>query len=144
MKAIRHTGIIVSNLEESLHFYRDLLGLKLKKKMNESGAYMDKISGLKNVKVTTVKMAAEDGNLIELIYYQSHKREAIPKKEICEAGISHIAFTVENLDAEYKRLSKAGIKFNAPPQVSPDGYAKVTFCHDPEGNFIELVQVLKK
>lgn len=144
MKAIRHTGIIVSDLKESLHFYRDLLGLKLKKKMNESGAYMDKISGLKNVKVTTVKMAAGDGNLIELIYYHSYKREAIPKKEICEVGISHIAFTVENLDAEYKRLSKAGIKFNAPPQVSPDGYAKVTFCRDPEGNFIELVQVLKK
>lgn len=143
MKAIRHTGVVVNNLEEVLHFYRDLLGLKVVKKMDESGGYIDKISGLKNVKVTTVKMAAGDGNLIELLYYHSHPRGVASKKDICEIGISHVAFTVENVDTEYKRLLKAGIQFNSSPQVSPDGYAKVIFCRDPEGNLIELVEVLK-
>lgn len=142
MKAIRHIGIVVSDLEKALHFYQDLLGLKVVNKMVESGNCIDKISGLKNVKVTTIKLAAGDGNLVELLCYHSHKREIVFKKDICEIGVSHVAFTVENLDAEYKRLLRAGVKFNAPPQISPDGYAKVTFCSDPDGNFIELVEKL--
>jgi len=142
MKAIRHVGIVVTNLNKALHFYRDLLGLKVTNKMVERGDYIDKISGLKNVKVTTIKMAAEYGNLIELLYFHSHPKESIDKKEICEIGVSHIAFTVENLDVEYERLLKAGVQFNVPPQISPNGYAKVTFCKDPDGSLIELVQVL--
>ena len=35
-----------------------------------------------------------------------------------------------------------GVVFNAPPQRSPDGGAKVTFCRDPEGNLLELVEVI--
>lgn len=142
MKAIRHTGIVVSDLERALHFYVELLGLKVTKRMDESGEYIDNISGLKNVMVTTVKMAAEDGNLIELLYYHSHPRKPARSREIYETGISHIAFTVGNVDAEYERLSKAGVQFNSLPQKSPDGYAKVTFCRDPDGTLIELVEML--
>ena len=142
MKDIRHTGIVVSDMERSLEFYRDFLSLKVVKKMVETGNYIDKISGLKNVKVITIKMAAEDGNLIELLYFHSHHGKAIAKKEICEIGVSHVAFTVDNIDIEYKRLLKAGVQFNAPPQISPDGYAKVPFCRDPDGSLIELVEVL--
>ncbi len=142
MKAIRHTGIVVSDLESALHFYVKLLGLKVTARKDESGDYIDKILGLKNATVTTVKMTAEDGNLIELLYYQSHPRKLAKAKEIYATGISHLAFTVANVDAEYERLSKADVSFNSPPQKSPDGYAKVTFCRDPDGNFIELVEML--
>ncbi len=142
MKAIRHTGIVVSDFERALHFYVELLGLKVMKRMDESGEYIDNISGSKNVMVTTVKMAAEDGNLIELLYYHSHMQKSARVREICETGISHIAFTVENVDAEYERLSKAGVQFSSLPQRSPDGYAKVTFCRDPDGTLIELVELL--
>lgn len=142
IKDIRHTGIVVADLEASLYFYRDLLGFQVAKQMEEAGDYIDKISGLKNVKVTTVKLAADDGNLIELLHYHSHPRKAGDNKEICLIGVSHVAFTVEDLDAEYQRLTKAGVQFNSPPQFSPDGYAKVTFCRAPDGVLIELVELL--
>lgn len=144
MKAIRHIGIVVSDLDKALYFYRDLLGLKIVKDMNESGDYIDKISDLKGVQVRTVKMAADDGNLIELLFYSSHLDRSDKKRPINQFGCSHVAFTVENLDEEYKRLTQAGIGFSAPPQHSPDGYAKVTFCKDPDGSHIELVEVLRK
>ncbi|MEJ5227790.1 VOC family protein [Thermodesulfovibrio sp.] len=144
IKNIRHIGIVVSNLELSLHFYSDLLGFKVVKKMEESGEYIDNISSLKNVKITTVKMAAPDGNLVELLYYHSHQRATILHREIWQTGISHIAFSVDDIEQEYNRLSAAGVTFNSPPQLSTDGYAKVTFCRDPDGNFIELVEVLDK
>ncbi len=141
IKDIRHTGIVVADLEASLYFYRDLLGFHVTKQMEEAGDYIDNISSLRNVKVTTVKMTSPSGQMIELLKYHSHPAEQKMRK-ICEIGISHIAFTVDNLDIEYERLKAKGIQFNSPPQLSPDGYAKVTFCRAPEGTLIELVEVL--
>lgn len=141
IKNIRHTGIVVNDLDASLHFYRDLLGFQIAKQMEESGDYIDKISSLRNAKVTTVKMAMPDGQMIELLLYHSHPREQTPR-DICDIGITHIALTVDDLISEYDRLKGEGITFNAQPQLSPDGYAKVTFCRAPEGTLIELVEVL--
>ena len=141
MKAIRHIGIVVNNLNKAISFYKDILGLKIQREMNETGEYIDNISALINVNVKTIKMSADDGNLIELLYYESHPRKAI-NRDICDMGYSHIAFTVDNLDYEYKRLKEKGLKFNWGPQISPDGKAKVAFCRDPEGNLIELVEEL--
>ena len=141
IKDIRHTGIVVIDLEASLHFYRDLLGFQIAKQMEEAGDFIDNISSLNNVRVTTVKMTSPSGQMIELLKYHSHPAEK-KRREICEIGISHIAFTVDDLDTEYKKLKEQGVRFNAPPQLSPDGYAKVTFCSAPEGTLVELVEVL--
>jgi len=141
IKDIRHTGIVVADLGASLYFYCDLLGFQVSKQMEEAGVYIDNISSLQNVRVTTVKMTSLTGQMIELLKYHSHPAEQKVCK-ICEIGISHIAFTVDDLDSEYERLGDKGIQFNSPPQLSPDGYAKVTFCRAPEGTLIELVEVL--
>ena len=141
IKSVRHTGIVVTDLEASLYFYRDLLGFKVAKQMEEEGDYIDNVLSLRNVKITTVKLTSPSGQMIELLKYHSHPAEQ-RTREICEIGISHIAFTVDNLDIEYERLRTKGIQFNSLPQLSPDGYAKVTFCKAPEGTLIELVEVL--
>ena len=141
IKNVRHTGIVVVDLDASLHFYRDLLGFKITKKMEESGRFIDIILSLPNVSVTTVKMAAPDGSLIELLKYHSHPRKN-NACEICDIGLTHMALEVDDLHDLYERLKGEGIVFTAPPQVSPDGYAKVTFCSAPEGSSIELVEVL--
>lgn len=141
IKNIRHTGIVVNDLKASLYFYRDLLGLKIIKQMDESGEYIDNISALHNVKVTTIKMASSDDQMIELLQYHSHPCKQ-KLRRIYDIGIAHIAFTVNDLDSEYDKLKAEGVSFNAPPQLSPDGYAKVTFCKAPEGTLIELVEML--
>jgi glyoxylase I family protein len=141
IKDIRHTGIVVVDLEDSLSFYRDLLGFEIVKQMEESGEYIDNILSLENVKVTTIKMVCPSGQMIELLKYHSHLAKQKAHK-ICEIGISHIAFTVDDLEFEYERLKSKGIQFNSLPQLAPDGYAKVTFCRAPEGTLIELVEVL--
>lgn len=142
MKNIRHFGIVVNNIEKSLKFYRDLLGLKVKIDALEKGAFIDAILGLKNVEVRTVKMESGSGNLIELLWYKSHKGKKIENKEIFDIGASHVAFTVENLDYEYQRLKEKGIQFIASPQISPNKKAKVVFCYDPDGVPVELVEEL--
>jgi len=141
IKDIRHTGIVVTDLEASLYFYRDLLGFQVAKQMEETGNYIDSISSLRNVKVTTIKLTSSSGQMIELLKYHSHPEDQRVHK-ICEIGISHIALTVHDLDFEYESFKDKGIQFNSPPQLSPDGLAKVTFCRAPEGTLIELVEVL--
>ena len=142
MKEIRHTGIVVSNMEQSLKFYHDILCLKTVKDFTDEGEYIDSILGLSGVHLRMVKLTADDGSMIELLQYLSHPNQPPIKSEICDLGCSHIAFTVDNLDEKYKRLSEKGVKFTCSPCISPDGYAKVTFCHDPDGTFIELVEVI--
>ena len=143
VRNLRHFGIVVKDVERSLRFYRDLLGLKIVKVANESGPYIDNMLALDHVSVKTVKMSAgEGGTFLELLQFVSHPRHFDPAREICSLGPSHLAFTVENLDSLYERLLLSGVSFNAPPQLSPDGYAKVAFCEDPDGSSIELVEVI--
>ena len=104
---------------------------------------MDAILGLKNVRVTTAKLAAPDNNLIELLYFHSHPDKQCWEGKTNSTGFTHIALTVDDLDKVRKKLLKEGVVFLAPPQLSPDGYAKVTYCQGPEGVLLELVEVLK-
>jgi len=143
MLNIRHTGIVVSDAERSIDFYTNLLGFEIKKDMMESGDYIDNFSALRDARVRTVKMTLENQDMVELLWYESHPEKPDMERPITRIGCSHIAMTVEDLDDTYERLVSAGVEFNSPPQLSPDGFAKVTFCKDPDGSLIELVEELR-
>lgn len=140
---IRHTGLVVADLEKALHFWRDLLGFKVAKQMEESGPHIDAMMGLKDVRVTTSKLTAPDGGMIELLYFHSHPDEARWKGTPHSTGFTHLAMTVTDMDATCEKLGAEGVNFFAPPQFSPDGAVKVTYCQGPEGVLLELVEILK-
>ena len=139
---IRHTGLVVANLEDALHFWRDLLGFKVEKQMDESGPHIDAMMGLKDVRVTTVKMMAPEGGMIELLHFKSHPDQKKWLGNPYSTGFTHIAMTVSNLDEAYKKLEVVGVVFPAQPQYSPDGTVKVIYCKGPEGVLLELVERL--
>jgi len=91
--------------------------------------------------VRTVKMSLENGDTIELLNFISHP-VANRDKKINQIGCTHIALTIENLEETYDVMKSDGVFFNCMPQSSPDGRAKATFCKDPDGTFIELVEIL--
>ena len=70
---VRHVGIVVSNLQNALTFWCDVLGFKKICQMDESGPHIDSMMGLSDVCVTTVKLAAEGGSMVELLKFNSHK-----------------------------------------------------------------------
>lgn len=140
--AIRHTGLVVADLNAALWFWCDLVGFRVHKRMDESGPHLDAMMGLRDVQVTTVKLAAPDGNLLELLHFQSHPDVPAWTGEPFSTGFTHVAFTVPDVDIACERLQAAGVIFHAPPQRSPDGYAKVCYCRGPEGVLLELVEVL--
>ena len=141
IKDVRHVGIVVSDMEKSLKFYRDLLGLKVKSLEDEEGEFLDNMLAHENVKNKVAKLYTKNGNaLIELIDSRSYANKK--DRDFFTIGASHFAFTVDDLEKTYDYLVKNGVKFTAPPQQTPDRFAKVTFCEDPDGTLIELVEVI--
>jgi catechol 2,3-dioxygenase-like lactoylglutathione lyase family enzyme len=143
LRSVRHVGVVVSDLDASLAFYRDLLGLEPLRELDESGPHLDAMLALEGVRVRTVKLRAPGGDtLVELLHFAAPPAEPrVPR--LAETGPTHLAFTVDDLDTLHARLVAAGVRFNAPPQASPDGLAKVAFCLDPDGTPLELVEELR-
>ena len=142
MTSVRHMGIVVGNIEISLQFYRDLIGLQDAPVNEETGPFIDGLLDIQDAKIQTVKLAGKNSKTsIELLCFKSPSPAA--STPLNAIGPTHVALNVSDLDEMYTRLSEAQVPFNTPPRVSPDGRAKVAFCQDPDGTFIELVELLK-
>ena len=143
VKTIRHTGIVVSDMDRSLAFYRDLLGMEVWADFRDDSDYVQAVTDIPGANLWMVKLkAAEDNTSIELLQYLSHPGEVPPATRACDVGCNHVCLHVDDIDSLYEHLLANGIRFHAPPTNSPDGGAKVTYCRDPEGVIVELVQLL--
>lgn len=143
MKAFRHIGIVVNDFKRAIYFYRVLLGLKIESDKIEEGEFIDRILGIKGGRVRVIKLSGIKGGLVELLYYYQPQRKKKRNKHINGFGYTHFAITVDDIDEEYVKLKKKRVFFVSVPGVNPAKTAKVVFCRDYDGNFIELVEVLK-
>ena len=114
--------------------------------MDETGSNLSKIMGLKDVKVTTVKMKPRNGDsMVELLHWKNPKsKNKIKCPSLNYFGLTHYAMTVKNIDKLYQKLKKKGVKFIHKPLLSEDKNVKLAFCKSPDGVFIEMVEILKK
>jgi glyoxylase I family protein len=140
IKNLNHVGMSVANLERSLRFYRDLLGMEVVAREAFSGALYETILALRDAsgEVALVKL----GNLeLELFEFSSPAPlSGDLARPVCNHGITHFCIEVSDIDNEYQRLKAAGVTFHCPPLEFP-GYAKATYGRDPDGNVIEFLQV---
>ena len=115
-----HTMVRVTDLEQSLHFYRDALGLELlSRRDNEQGKY-------------TLAFLAAPGDhsaQVELTHNWSD--------EVYSGGrnFGHLAYAVDDIYATCQRLMDHGVAINRPPR---DG--RMAFVRSPEMISIELLQ----
>ena len=142
IKAVRHTGVVVRNLEKSVEFYR-ALGFVEDNRDTEEGVFIDTVVGLQNTKLEWVKLKAADGHLLELLQYHSHpEQREITKQKSNQLGYSHMAFSVKNINAVCEKIEEIGGSMVNPPALTNDKKVKVAYCHDNEGNLMEIVEVL--
>ena len=141
VKGYRHTGIICKDINASLKFYRDFLGLQILQDFWDDSNYINKITGINGANVHMIKLQADDGTVVELLDYTTHPTDLI-KQEIYNAVACHIAFQVYDIELAYRQLLSNGVKFLSEPVLSSEGIAKVCFCLDPNNTRIELVEML--
>ena len=117
-----HTMVRVENIEKSLNFYCNLLGLKeVRRKESEKGRF------------TLIFLASENSDdksgLLELTYNWD------PEKYDGGRNFGHLAYSVKNIYEICDKLSENGVTINRPPR---DGY--MAFVRSPDGISIELLQ----
>lgn len=141
--ALRHIGIVVSNLKKTVKLYQDFLGCDLLNEyINISNDYQSKLVGINSVVIDVAILATQDNNRIELLEYKNcigKKREPVLSNDI---GASHIALTVKNIDYLYKSRENFDVSFISEPLLSPDGFVKIAYVVIMNECIIELVEVL--
>ncbi len=119
-----HTMVRVTDIEASLRFYRDALGLEvLSRRDNEAGRY------------TLVFLAApgDTAAQVELTHNWPGEGDA----EVYNGGrnFGHLAYAVDDIHAACQRLQDHGVTINRPPR---DG--RMAFVRSPDNISIELLQ----
>lgn len=138
---LRHTGIVVADLDDALSFYRGVLGFRIERRMEEGGTYLSEVLDIAGVTVVTVKMTVPGGGMVELLHFPDHQKDRLPA-ELTSLGLTHIALSVDDLEALCADLQQRGISFRSDPRISPDGKVKIAFCQAPDGTWLELVEEL--
>ena len=120
-----HTRYRVNDLERTVKFYKDVLGLEeLRRHKSPRGS---ELAFLK---------ASQSEELIELCYFPASGPVQV------QPDLTHLAFEVESLEAFGKHLETLGLKYSDGPHLKEDG-GGIAFIDAPEGYEIELIQMAK-
>jgi len=139
---IRHTGIVVKDIDAALEFWVNVLEFEVVSNQIETGKFIDNLLGLDSVTVQTIKLIAKDKTMIELLHFKSHSCDNLWDGTPYSKGLTHVALNTLDIVEVTKRMSNLGyFPFNVH-ETSPDGKFKVCYIQAFEGLLIELVETL--
>jgi lactoylglutathione lyase len=125
IRKLEHIGVRVSNMDRSIKFYQEVLGLELvgRSRANEQ------------LELAFLSYPGTDNIQIELI---SRWSDDLP----VAGNVDHIAFTVSDIEAEVERLKSLGVKMidEAPRELNISGIVKIAFFYGPDGEKLEFFQ----
>ncbi len=144
IRGIHHVAISTPNLERIVAFYRDIVGAEV---VYEGGwqrgsDVIDGIVGLKNSEAKQAMLKLGNAYLEFFEYVSPPGDPKNPKYGVNDHGYTHFALDVQDIDAEYERLTRGGMTFNCPPPSFPGSPIRATYGRDPDGNVIEIQQIL--
>lgn len=146
---IYHVGLTVSDIDRSIAFYRDVLGLEFQGEIFMSGEETDRMFGKKNCQA---KVAYLNGSQnvetppIELIQFvENETHHAQP--DLFTTSISEVCFYTDDIDKVYKNLLAHQVVCLSEPQyfdftAQGFGKSKAFYFRDPDGIILEMMQPL--
>lgn len=122
-KKLLHTRYRVNDLERTVRFYQEVLGLEeVRRHKSPRGSEL------------VFLKAPQSEEQIEITYFPGSGPVQV------QPDLTHLAFEVESLDEFAKHLAKLGLKFSDGPTASSTGNV-FAFIDAPEGYEIELIQL---
>lgn len=141
---IDHFGVTVSDLERSLAFWRDQLGLVEAGRGVIEWEHLDRLVGLSDTKIEWVELRIPGGGTVELSQYHRPVGAPVPSGEENEPGRSHLSLQVDDLASMLGDLRAKGVRARTdePVDIPIGAYAggKAAYVFDPDGVEIELIQ----
>lgn len=146
VEMIYHIGFVVSDVEKSLKWYTEVLGLTVERPIRElSGDWISAVTGFEGSRMKMAWVGVGGQASIELDQYVTPEGSGDPPTpRQNDVRASHVGVQVDDVHAEYERMSALGVKFAGPPPVKLDNefpWANcAVFLQDPDGNWIELLE----
>jgi catechol 2,3-dioxygenase-like lactoylglutathione lyase family enzyme len=145
MKGLHHVGITVKDLDASIRFYHNVLGLDF---VNEPTPWFDDerlgaAVGVPGAVLRQVSLAA-GGSTLELLEYRNPPSETSRPLASNNRGASHVAFLVDDIAAKKAELEAKGIEFFSEVNVVDEGVLagwRWVYFDDPDGYPLELVEI---
>ncbi len=146
LKAVHHTGLVVRDLDRSIYFYHDLLGLSFANEPTPwfSGPHLEQGVNVAGATLRQVSLWVGEHTTLELIEYGNrpeHSDAPVPNNYM---GAAHVCFEVDDIWATKAELESKGVEFYSDVNVVDEGpLAGWRWCYfsDPDGLALELVQV---
>lgn len=143
---MNHTGFVVSDMERSLAFYRDVLGLREERNAVLEGEFISQMVGYPGVKLHVIYLGNGDmRHSVELLQYLDPAGDQVVSTSRNDVGATHLGIIVDDLDAVYEELSAKGVRVLSSPAVregdAPYPWArKACMVQDPDGNWLEFLE----
>ena len=131
---LHSVSIPVNDIDSAINFYTQNLFFKKKKDMSK----IDKKSGLKKRKVSLSSTQSDNVEIIFSTLINSFKPLLDYQQKLYELGVPYLYLSVLNIDAEYRRLLKLGIRFSFKPKLI--GVEKIAVLEDGCGNHIQIIE----
>ena len=142
VSSVGHTGITVSDLDRSIHFYREVLGLPVSQPVRCTGEMFEKITGVAGAEIDVAFVRAP-GHVIELLCYRKPEGRVRSSLRSCDPGFWHLALKVSDIERVVAAVGRAGFQpLGAVQGVSegPLSGLKVVYVRDPDGVVLELIE----
>ena len=141
MSSIHHTSFTVKDMEKSVAFYRDILGMKVVWDSVQAGVQFmgevaDNLTGCPGTELHIVFLSINE-RLIELVQYTPAGKPLVDNKA-SDTGSAHVCFKTENIQELHKKLSANGVRLHCTPQNM--GGVWVMYFRDPDGIILEAMQ----
>ncbi|MGH3166777.1 MAG: VOC family protein [Trebonia sp.] len=144
IRAQSHVGITVRDLDRSIWFYHDLMGLEI---VTEPSGWFDGPElgcgvGVPGAALRQVCLRLGD-TMMELLEYRTPPSPTERPLLSHAVGASHVAFQVADIRAAKAELESAGVKFYSDINVVDDGVLagwRWVYFSDPDGYPLELVE----
>lgn len=151
IRQIYHVGLTVSDLDRSVAFYRDVLGLQYQGELLMEGKETEAMFRRENCKARVAYLNGSDQlhmppvELIQFVEDEIHRKPM----DLFTASISELCFYAEDADAVYQKLAEQGVEcFSAPQEFDfrQDGFgrSKAFYFRDPDGIILEIMEPLDK
>jgi catechol 2,3-dioxygenase-like lactoylglutathione lyase family enzyme len=137
-----HTAIVVADLERSLSFYADLLGLRVGGRSLNRGPEQDRLDGLTGCEVDVVALEPAEVATphIELLHYRKpHGRAATGRVRASDIASARQVHAVDDLDALSARLRAEGVEFVSDGVVTLADGRRAVSVSDPDGHMLVLI-----